>query len=243
MTPNPSLRACTLGCLGCLAFGLLGACSAPAQSAQEKSPDQARFLLVRQPEDEEAAARLEVLARAAITRVEGFFGAPYSSPFTITIYPDRAAFDVSFPPEWGIAKTECWMVATGVADGVQILSPRVWSAEACEHDATDELHVERLLTHELVHVFHGQHNPSPDFVDVTGIDWFVEGLATLASGQLEDEKLASAREALERNAGPTTLAAAWTGRYRYGVSRLAGRVPGARARARANRPVPGSVVG
>ena len=74
-----------------------------------------------------------------------------------------------------------------------------------------------LLTHELVHVYHGQHNPSPDFTGVTGIDWFVEGLATLASGQLAHEHAGAAREALARGAGPTSLATAWTGRQRYGV--------------------------
>lgn len=110
------------------------------------------------------------------------------------------------------------MVASGVADEVRLLSPRAWTTEACEHDAEDELHLRRLVAHELVHAYHGQHNPSPDFVDVSGIDWFAEGLATYASGQLEDPALASAREALERGAGPDSLARAWTGRYRYGVS-------------------------
>jgi hypothetical protein len=183
-------------------------------TASETGP----FRLISQPVDEEAAARLSSLFRVSVASVERWFGAPFARPFTITLYPDRASFDASFPPEWGLTKTECWMVAAGVADGVRVLSPRVWKEEACEHDPGDELHVSRVLTHELVHVYHGQHNPSPDFVDVAGIDWFVEGLATLASGQLEDEHLLSAREALERDQGPKTLAAAWTGRYRYGVS-------------------------
>lgn len=172
----------------------------------------------RQPVDEDTAAALEPLVRAAVERVETYFGVPFPQPFALAIHPDRAAFDATFPPEWGVERTECWMVASGVASGVQLLSPRAWAREACEHDAADALHVERLLAHEFVHVFHGQHNPSPDFVDVTGIDWFVEGLATLASGQLEDESQLSARDALEHGAGPTKLAAAWTGRYRYGVS-------------------------
>jgi hypothetical protein len=205
-----------------LLLALFAACSARARSPAPASatralPAETRFVLASSPADEKTAERLDALVRSAIVRVERFFGAPFPRPFTITIHPDRAAFDASFPPEWGVGKTECWMVASGVAAGVHVLSPRAWSAQACEHDPTDELHVERLLAHELVHVFHGQHNPSPDFVDVTGIDWFVEGLATFASGQLEDEKLLSARDALESGAGPKELAAAWTGRYRYGV--------------------------
>jgi hypothetical protein len=201
---------------------LLYACATPPASPVRPEasarPEPERLHLLSQPADEGTAARLAPILRQAVAAVESYFGAPFPQPFTITVFPDRAAFDASFPPEWGIERTECWMVATGVADGVRLLSPRVWQAEACEHDPGDELHVRRVVTHELVHTYHGQHNPSPDFVDVTGIDWFVEGLATLASGQLEDERLATAREALERGLGPASLASAWTGRYRYGVS-------------------------
>ena len=198
---------------------LLGACSASSVQIETSTASSTEcFRLVSQPVDEDMATRLSPLLREAVASVERYFGAPFARPFTITILPDRAGFDASCPPEWGIDKSECWMVAAGVADGVRLLSPRVWKKEACEHDAEDELHVRGVLAHELVHVYHGQHNPSPDFVDVAGIDWFVEGLATLASGQLEDERLLSAREALERDLDPKTLAAAWTGRYRYGVS-------------------------
>jgi hypothetical protein len=198
---------------------LLAACSAPPAPPQASTAsDTGRFRLVSEPSDEVTASRLSPLLRQALTTVERYFGAPFPRPFTITILPDRAAFDASFPPEWGIERTECWMVATGVADGMQLLSLRVWRQEACEHDPDDPVHVRLLLTHELVHVYHGQHNPSPDFVDVTGIDWFVEGLATLVSGQLENEKLLDARAALQEGAGPAKLAAAWKGRYRYGVS-------------------------
>ena len=202
-----------------VAFLLLAACSTePGHVPIEATAEPQRFRLVHPPGEEETAVRLTPLLREAVGLVEDFFGAPFDAPYTVTILPDRAAFEASFPPEWGLAKTECWMVATGVAEGVRLLSPRIWKQEACEHDPADDAHVRRLLAHELVHVFHGQHNPSPDFLDVTGIDWFVEGLATLASGQLEDPTQLSAREALETGAGPATLAAAWTGRYRYGVS-------------------------
>ena len=189
---------------------------APAEIPAERvEPRSLRVLCP--PSDEETMARIDPLLRDAVAKVERFFGASFASPFTVTVLPDRAAFDASLPPEWGLSKTECWMVASGVGDGVRLLSPRVWREEACEHDPGDELHLRGVLAHELVHVYHGQNNPSPDFVDVTGIDWFVEGLATLASGQLEDERLLSARDALERGGGPAALATAWSGRYRYGV--------------------------
>jgi hypothetical protein len=197
---------------------LLGACAASSVQIETSTSSATEcFRLVSQPADDEVATRLSPILREAVASVERWFRAPFPRSFTITIYPDRASFDASFPAEWGIAKTECWMVAAGVADGARVLSPRVWKQEACEHDPDDELHLRNLLAHELVHVYHGQHNPSPDFVDVTGIDWFVEGLATLASGQLEEEHLLSARDALASEAGPEALAKAWTGRYRYGV--------------------------
>ena len=207
---------------------LLGACSSdvmpetPASSAPDSPPTAPppapAILFSWQPADDTLAPSIEARTRAAAAEVERFFGAPFPEPIEVIVHPDRAAFDASLPPEWGLARTECWMVATGVAAGIQLLSPRVWKSAACEHDPDDAGHVQELLAHELVHVYHGQHNPSPDFTGVSGIDWFVEGLATHASGQLESGGLATAREALAAGALPTDLASAWTGRFRYGVS-------------------------
>jgi len=212
-----------------LLLGLLGACSsvghapgtntdagaaAPAAAAPAPPP----WTLVHEPVDDAQAQALEPVLAEGVRTVERFFGAPFAEPFVVTVHPERASFDLTLPPEWGIGKSECWMVASGVAAGLQLLSPRAWKAEACEHDAANARHVRDLIAHELVHVFHGQHNPSPDFVAVTGIDWFVEGLATYASGQLAAGDVAPAREALERGTGPKELATAWSGKYRYGVS-------------------------
>src|SRR6516165_2607432 len=77
------------------------------------------------------------------------------------------------------------MVASGVADRMVILSPRVWKTQAAEHDPADAEHLRDLIAHELVHVYHGQHNPRPDFDGMDDSGWFVEGLAVYVSGQLE----------------------------------------------------------
>jgi hypothetical protein len=199
----------------------LAACASTApETALAPEPEPARipWTLAFGPMDAEVARELEPVLAAAVADVERFFGSPFAAPFDVRIDPERAAFDASFPPEWGIERTECWMVASGVAARLELLSPRVWRTEACEHDPDDARHVRELVAHELVHVYHGQHNPSPDFAEVTGIDWFVEGLATHASGQLASGELASAREALEKDAGPLALADAWKGKYRYGIS-------------------------
>jgi hypothetical protein len=150
--------------------------------------------------------------------VESFFGRPFARHFDFVVFPDRAAFDQSFPPSWGIEHTECWMVACGVADRLCLLSPSVWREQACEHDPDDATHVRGIVAHELVHVFHGQSNPSGDFSAVEGLDWFVEGLATYASGQLEEHHVLSAADAIGAGAAPEHLADAWKGKYRYGVS-------------------------
>lgn len=205
----------------CAAFS---SCASPppaspgAPSSAGSGKAHAAFELVFEPVDAAWARDLDPLLLTAVAEVERSFGQPFLEPFEVVILADRAAFDASFPPEWGLGKTECWMVAAGVADSLRLLSPRVWKSEACEHDPADALHVQNLLADETVHVYHGQRNPSPDFTGVVGIDWFVEGLATYASGQLESGELAPAREAIESGKGPAALGQAWSGKYRYGVA-------------------------
>jgi hypothetical protein len=47
------------------------------------------------------------------------------------------------------------MVASGIANTLTILTPRVWKTEAAEHDPDDRDRFRELVAHELVHVFHG----------------------------------------------------------------------------------------
>jgi len=157
---------------------------------------------------------------AARERVESFFGQPFRRAFEVLVLPDRAALDAHWRTAWKLPdfRSECWMVASGSAAELALLSPAAWAKEACEHDAADRAHRAALLAHELVHVFHAQYNPHPDMEGLEGIAWFVEGLAVHGSGQLDDGHLASPREAIERGLAPARLADAWSGRYRYGVS-------------------------
>lgn len=169
-----------------------------------------------QPVDEVEAQMIRRYVDAGVPMIEEFFGSPFPEPFTLRISPDRAAFTRFFKDKWGIEETQCWWVATGVAHDLTILSPRVWSEEACEHDPEDADHVRGIVTHELVHVYHGQHNPG--FEELEEIGWFIEGLATYVSGQLDQDRLADPREAIVEGAAPSSLEDAWSGRYRYGVS-------------------------
>ena len=212
-------------CLGIVAVcaAVTAACTAPqdpprVEEARGETPERAPFPLEVTAADTPGASELERVVAEGRAQVEAFFGAPFPEPVRVLVQPDRAAFDASFPPEWGVGQTQCWMVAYGVADRLSLLSPRVWRAEACEHDPDDAVHVQRLVTHELVHAYHGQHNPTRDFSGIEeATGWFAEGLAVLASGQLDAERLAGARRAVAEGRGPTDLRTAWSGADRYGV--------------------------
>jgi formylglycine-generating enzyme required for sulfatase activity len=174
--------------------------------------------MIHAERDKDVAAALMLYIQEGLKKVERFFGQPFKQTFEVEVFPNRAAFDKYFLTRWKIPKTEAWMVASGVADRMVILSPRVWKTEAVEHDPADTGHIRDLIAHELVHVYHGQYSPRPDFDGMDNIGWFVEGLAVYVSGQLERSHRTAAGEALKAGKAPTRLADAWSGRYRYGVS-------------------------
>jgi hypothetical protein len=57
-----------------------------------------------------------------------------------------------------------------------------------------------------------------DFGDFNNLDWFVEGLATYASGQCTDKKMDDIRIAIKSNEIPVSLNDFWKGKMRYGLS-------------------------
>lgn len=152
--------------------------------------------------------------------VEAFFSGEFKTDFQITVHPTRASLDSTWQQDWGMPdfKSQCWMVASGVARKMDIIAPKRWDSLACEHRYADTVKTQRLITHELVHVFHGQYNVSPDFSDVSGIDWFVEGLATYASGQCDTTRISEVKQALLSGNTPKMLNKFWTGNLRYGLS-------------------------
>lgn len=196
---------------------VLALCWLVACASSCASDGAVRFEVKSQPIDRETADAVRDHVAASARGIEEFFGERFPRPFEVDVAADRSSFDAAFPAEWGLAPTQCWMVAYGVAQRLAVLSPRVWREQACEHDPSDAEHVRTLLAHELVHVFHGEHNESGDFSGVSGIDWFVEGLAVFASGQLEQTHIAPASEAIARGVEPKDLEHAWSGKYRYGV--------------------------
>lgn len=155
-----------------------------------------------------------------IKSVKATFKNPFKETFEIYIHPNRTSLDTQWQNDWKLPefKSQCWMVASGVSKKLDLLSPKIWDQQACEHTYTDKTHTQRLITHELIHVYHGQFNASPDFSDVSGLDWFVEGLATYASGQCDSKRMSEVKEAVLNNTIPDTLDKFWTGTLKYGLS-------------------------
>jgi len=154
------------------------------------------------------------LAAASAKQIQLFFGASFPDPIHFRMVADRAAFD-SAVSKFGLSSTQCWMVGLGTADLMVVLSPSAWAKQACEHDPNDWPAVRQLITHELIHVYHGQFNPSRDFTGIDDLDWFIEGLAVFGSGQLTKERLDRMQAAISAGQLPSSLSKVWTGPNRY----------------------------
>ncbi len=194
-----------------------------------------RFTLCYKALDQSAADELGAMAMAGRRQVESFFGVPFPSPFEVHVYPDRRSLTERWRRDWSMPELqpECWMAAAGSAEGMTILSPRVWATQACEHDASNAARTQALVTHELTHVFHAQHLPTRSFDGMEDIEWFAEGLATYVSGQLGLGYLAPASEAVSAGKAPVSLRSAHSGKYRYGVcGSMAGHIDARVGRAR-----------
>jgi len=153
-----------------------------------------------------------------IESVREFFQDSWKGGFAVYIHPNRRSLDDAWRKKMPDFRSECWMIASGVSRRLDLLSMRAWNAEACEHDPADRTKTQRLIAHELFHVYHGQSNASPDFDDVAGLDWFIEGLATYASGQCDDGRIAEVKKGVRDGASPRSLDLFWTGKWRYGLS-------------------------
>lgn len=194
-----------------------GTLGVQAQLPTPSPADTAGFRIESAPGDSIVARTVAAEAAAARARIETFFDRPFLHPVIVRVFPDRASFDAYTTDSWGFA-TECWMVGAAGTRLLVLLSPRVWGTEACDHDPQDPDELAGLVAHELVHVYHMQSNPSNEFEGADEIGWFVEGLATYVSGQLDRGQRARAIQALAEDAIPERLDEAWSGPYRYGVS-------------------------
>jgi hypothetical protein len=163
-------------------------------------------------------AELEKLVRQQQGVVEAFFGAPLPRAFALRTFAHKAGIAQLAQQKWQVPELPCWAVAMGTGSTLAILLPSAWRAEACEHDPDDKVALARLIAHELVHVYHGQHRSDPEFFAADDVAWFVEGLAVHASGQLDDKRERQAAQLVAAGKAPQKLADAWTGPARYAVA-------------------------
>lgn len=170
--------------------------------------------------DRENTLEYHHLLKNGIHAVTDFFGSAYRERFTVAIHPDRQSLDSTWQKDWAMPEftSQCWMVASGTAFKLDIISPKTWDTSSCEHHYHETKKTQQLVTHELVHVYHGQLNASPDFSNVDGIDWFVEGLATYVSGQCDSVRLAEVKKKIADQTIPSALDHFWTGKIKYGLS-------------------------
>lgn len=205
----------------CAAAGLCcgTAFSFPAEGAGTNGAEDSLSIIAEEP-DREWTPWIVGACTEGMEKIKAFFGMPLARRVEVRVFPDRAALTAFWRSSWGVPdlQSECWQVASGTASTLALLSPRVWKTEACEHDPEDSLSAKLLVLHELIHVFHGQRNPRPGFEGMDDLSWFVEGLAAYASGQLDLIHAGAARSAIDAGAGPSALATAWSGKYRYGVA-------------------------
>jgi hypothetical protein len=170
--------------------------------------------------DREDVKEYESFINTGIADIQHFFNSSYVRKFEIIVHPDRLSIDSAWQQGWDLPafKSECWMVASGTAFRLDLLSPKVWQTEACEHNYADLMKTQQLITHELVHVFHGQFNPSHDFSEIEELDWFIEGLATYASGQCDSARISMVKSVIANKNGPSNLESFWIGNLKYGLS-------------------------
>lgn len=202
----------TLACLSLLALF--------SDTGEWIREDQGMFIFYYQAQDQSHTDEYKNMIAQGAAAVKSFFNRPFAKRFDVYVHPTRQSWDQKLQEAYKMPdfKSECWMVASGDGFQLNMISPVTWDTAACEHRYADKEETQRLLTHELFHVFHGQQNVSPDFSDIEGLDWLAEGFATYASGQLTPKRAEGIRSLIASATAPTQLDDFWTGQHRYGLA-------------------------
>jgi hypothetical protein len=212
----------TISIRTCVAAIFLSTISAVAHNpaSEWRMEEHDGYRLHYQVAEPEEISTYRNLIEAGLEAVEEFMKSEFLSPFEVYIHPNRLSIDQTWQQDWNYPefKSECGMVAGGIANKMDLLSPGRWEDEACEHNASETEETGRLITHELFHVYHGQRNVSPDFSELCGLDWFAEGFATYASGQCDPQRMAEVKTAIKNGKAPDALDNFWMGNLRYGLS-------------------------
>jgi len=178
------------------------------------------FSLVYSSADSSIVSSIATMISQGNRIVTDYFNHPFKQDFKARVFASRHDLDVQWQKDFHDTTfhSECWMVAAGDGNGMSILSPIVWKEQSCEHNPNDTLEMKRVLTHELVHVYHGQYNPNHDFAGLDSLAWFVEGLATFVSGQYDEKRIQQVKNLISQNKEPNQLKNFWTGKERYALA-------------------------
>lgn len=151
--------------------------------------------------------------------IKKYFGHDFLTKYDVYVHPNRSSINLQWSADWNMPgfTSECWMVGSGVADQFDLLSLKAWVTEACEHNPNDVIEIQQLITHESMHVYHGQINLNHFFEGMQDMSWFIEGIAVLVSGQLDKERLDDVKKIVSEDRYPRKLNRAWEGNYRYGI--------------------------
>jgi hypothetical protein len=170
--------------------------------------------------DQNIIKKIDNYVQSGLAHIVDYFHHSFTNKFDVYIFPNRTLMDKQWQQEWGDSsfQSQCWMIASGVAHRLDMLSPNGWAKEACDHNGNDSTEIRQVIWHELVHVFHGQYNPDHTFNYIEKLDWLVEGLATYVSGQLDEKRLQRVKQLIKENKTPATLDNFWKGQERYGLS-------------------------
>jgi len=199
---------------------LLHATMNPVDSTGWKIIYKKEYSLHYMPGDQQMAEETMTFIESGIKNVSTQFNHSFQNKFDVYLFPNRNSLNKQWQKDWGDStfQSQCWMVASGVAHRLDILSPNAWAKEACDHKENDTAEIRQVIWHELVHVFHGQYNPDHTFSYIEKLDWLVEGAATYLSGQLTEKRLQRVKQLVTDNKTPAGLDDFWKGNEKYGFS-------------------------
>ncbi len=195
-------------------------CMGVAQEAALDASVSGKGFTIHYDRSDSSASQVKAYVEMGIGEIVKFFGMKFKNPVKVYLFSAREHLDKQWQNAWGMPgfKSQCWMVGSGLAGRLDLLSPSAWKEQACEHNPDDQEEIRRLVFHELTHVLHSDYNRSREFDNINNIDWFVEGLATYASGQLDAERYGDMARYVRQTGGPEQLSEFWKGQHKYGLS-------------------------
>jgi hypothetical protein len=168
------------------------------------------YLLHYTAADQTHIAEYERLITTGIAANEAFFKAPYPARFDVYIHPNRASFDAGLRKEFHQPdyRSACWLVGVGELYSIHLLAPARWGDGACKGRYTtyaDKEKTQKLITHELTYVFHGESMRGHNMDVAKDPAWLEEGLAMVVFGQLGPSEIHDVQAALRAHTIPGSL--------------------------------------